>query len=74
MVSEKSNFQFSYVNNLGPRSRNDIDLEYSHIFVNSISCHFPLNFHFLVPKSLHEKFVKKAQWFFRKASFNFICK
>ena len=29
--------QVSYVNGLGPRSRNDIDLEYSQIFINSIS-------------------------------------
>ena len=27
-----------YVNDLGPMSRNDIDLQYSHIFINSISC------------------------------------
>ena len=36
MVSEKSKFKFSYVNGIGPRSRNDLDLEYSHIFINSI--------------------------------------
>ena len=36
--NEKSSFQFSYVNDLGPRSRNDIDLQYSHTFINSISC------------------------------------
>ena len=35
-VSEKSRFKFSYVNDLGPRSRND--LEYSRTFINSISC------------------------------------
>ena len=29
VVSEKSKFSFSYVNNLGPSSRNDIDLQYS---------------------------------------------
>ena len=33
----KSKFQFSNVNDLGPRSRNDLDLQYSHIFVKSIS-------------------------------------
>ena len=37
VVSEKSKFQFSNVNDLGPRSRNDIDLQYSHIFIKSIS-------------------------------------
>ena len=26
-----------YVNDIGPRSRNDIDPQYSHIFINSIS-------------------------------------
>ena len=34
VVSEKSKFEFSYVDDLGPRSRYDIDLEYSHIFIN----------------------------------------
>ena len=28
----------SYVNDFGPRSRNDLDLQYSHTFINSISC------------------------------------
>ena len=28
--------QVSFVNDLGPRSRNDLDLQYSHIFINSI--------------------------------------
>ena len=37
VVSEKSHFCFSYVNDLGQRSRNDNDLEYSHTFMNSIS-------------------------------------
>ena len=36
MVSEKS--QISYVKDLGPRSRNDLGLQYSHTFINSISC------------------------------------
>ena len=30
VVSEKSKFEFSYVNDLGLRSKNDLDLEYSH--------------------------------------------
>ena len=28
-------------------------------------------FHFHVPKSLHKKLAKTAQWFLRKACFNF---
>ena len=41
-VSEKGKFSFSYVNDLGPRSKNDLDLEYSHTFINSIRClHLP---------------------------------
>ena len=37
VVYEKSKFQFSNVNDLGPRSRIDLDLQYSHIFIKSIS-------------------------------------
>ena len=37
VVSEKSKFQFSNVNDLGPRSRNDLDLQYPHIFIKSIN-------------------------------------
>ena len=36
LVSEKSKFQFLYVNNLGPRSRNDIDLKYSLSFTELV--------------------------------------
>ena len=38
VVSEKIWFEFFYVNDLGPRSRNDLDLQYSHTFINSIRC------------------------------------
>ena len=38
VVSEKIQFVFLYVHDLGPRSRNDIDLQYSHIFIYSIRC------------------------------------
>ena len=38
VVSEKIWFEFLYVHNLGPRSRNDLDLQYSHTFMKSISC------------------------------------
>ena len=37
-MAQKNKFQFSFVNALGPRSRNDLDLQYSHTFVNSIRC------------------------------------
>ena len=36
VVSEKNRFEFLYVHDLGPRSRNDLDLQYSHIFICSI--------------------------------------
>ena len=38
VVSEKVWFVFLYVHKLGPRSRNDLDLQYSHTFINSIKC------------------------------------
>ena len=37
-VSEKIRFEFLYVHDLGPISRNDIDLQYSHTFIHSIRC------------------------------------
>ena len=37
-VSEKIRFEFLYVYDLGPRSRNDLDLQYLHTFMKSISC------------------------------------
>ena len=36
VVSEKIWFEFLYVHDLGQRSRNDLDLQYSHIFLKSI--------------------------------------
>ena len=36
VVSEKIQFEIIYVHDLGPRSRNDLDLQYSHIFIYSI--------------------------------------
>ena len=36
VVSEKIRFDFLYVHDLGPRSRNDLDLQYSHTFIYSI--------------------------------------
>ena len=38
VVSEKIQFEFLYVHDLGPRSRNDLDIQYSHIFTYSIRC------------------------------------
>ena len=38
VVSEKIQFEFLYVHDLGPRSRNDLDLQYSHTFICSIRC------------------------------------
>ena len=38
VVSEKIRFEFLYVHDLGSRSRNDIDLQYSHTFIHSIRC------------------------------------
>ena len=43
-ASEKIRFEFLYVHNLGPRSRNDLDLQYSHTFIYSIRCLLPLTF------------------------------
>ena len=38
VVFEKIWFDFLYVRDLGPRVRNDPDLQYSHTFINSIRC------------------------------------
>ena len=38
VASEKIQFEFLYVHNLGPRSRNDLDLQYSITFINSLRC------------------------------------
>ena len=42
--SEKIRFEFLYVHDLGPRSRNDLDLQDSHTFINSIICLHLLTF------------------------------
>ena len=36
VVSEKIRYEFLYVHDLGPRSKNDLDLQYLHIFIKSI--------------------------------------
>ena len=38
VVPEKIWFEFLYVHDLGPRSRNDLDLQYSNSFIYSIRC------------------------------------
>ena len=38
VVSEKFRFEVLYVHDLGPRSGNDLDLQYSHTFIYSIRC------------------------------------
>ena len=38
VVSEKIGFEFLYVHDLGPRSRNDFDLQYSYTFIHSFRC------------------------------------
>ena len=38
VVSEKIQFDFFYVHDLGPRSRNNLELQYSHTFIDSIRC------------------------------------
>ena len=43
-VSEKIRFEFLYVHDLGPKSRNDLDLQYSHTFIYSIRCLLLLTF------------------------------
>ena len=37
-VSEKNRFEFLYVHDIGPRSRNDLDLQYSLTFIYLIRC------------------------------------
>ena len=44
VVPEKIQFDFLYVHDLGPRSRNDLDLQYSHTFIYSIRCLLLLTF------------------------------
>ena len=44
VVSEKIWFEFLYVRDLGPRSRNDLDLQYSLTFIYSSRCLLLLTF------------------------------
>ena len=38
VVSEKIGFEFLYVHDLGPTSRNDLDLQYSYTFIHIFRC------------------------------------
>ena len=38
VVCEKIWFEFLYVHDLGPRSKDDLDLQYSHTFIYPIRC------------------------------------
>ena len=38
VVSEEIRFEFLYVHDIGPRSRNDLDLQCSNTFIYSIRC------------------------------------
>ena len=38
VVSEKIRFEFLYIHDLGPRSKNGLDLQNSHYFIKSFSC------------------------------------
>ena len=44
VVSVKTRFEFLYVQDLGQRSRNDLELPYSHTFIYSIRCLLLLTF------------------------------
>ena len=44
VVSEKILFELLYVQGLGQRSRNDLDLQYSHTFIFLIRCLLLLTF------------------------------
>ena len=44
VVSEKIQFEFLYVHDLGPRSKNDLDLQYSYTFIHSMRCLLLLTF------------------------------
>ena len=48
VVSEKIQFEFLYEHDLGPRSSNDLDLQYSHTFIYSIQRTIgPVNAHLI---------------------------
>ena len=56
VVSEKIRFEFLYVHDLGPRSRNDLDLQFSNTFIYSNGCLLLLTFRSLAA-IVSEKFT-----------------
>ena len=44
IVFEKIQFDFLYVHDLGPMSRNDLDLQYSPLFIYTIRCLLVISF------------------------------
>ena len=66
VVSEKIQFEFLYVHNLGPRSRNDLDLQYLYIFIYSIRCLLLLTFRSLA--AIASEKSTAITFFYRKAS------
>ena len=65
VVSEKIQFEFLYVHDLGPRSRNDLDLQYSYTFIYSIRCLLLLTFRSLAAIVSEKSTV--FTFFYRKA-------
>ena len=57
--------EFLYVHDLGPRSRNDLDLQYSHTFIYSIRCLLLLTFRSLAAIVSEKSTV--FPFFYRKA-------
>ena len=62
VVFEKIRFEFLYVHDLGPRSGNDLDLQYTHTFIFSIRCLLLLTF-----RSLAARVAEKSTFSYRKA-------
>ena len=58
-VSEKIGFDFLYVHDHGSRAKNDLDLQYSHTFMKSISCLYLPTF-----RSQASKASEKIHFFF----------
>ena len=55
VVSEKIQFEFLYVHDLGPRSSNDLDIHYSLTFIYSIRCLHQLTFRLSLAAIVSEK-------------------
>ena len=65
VVFEKIQFDFLYVHELGPRSRNDLDLQYSDTFIFLIRCLLLLIFRSLAAIASEKSTVNT--FFYRKA-------